>query len=140
MEEEFTDYETRNAVEIEPGVIDCEILHPVKGWLPHTCTATDTDPAGKARHEIMVARKSFRQMTATEKSGRGEAKREQAATIIRMGRTTLLAASDYIVAVDVWPSLTPEKQAEWVAYRRDLRDITEQPSFPNKVTWPVKPA
>jgi hypothetical protein len=134
------DYEMRNAVEIEPGVIDCEILHPTKGWLAHTCRADDMDPTGKARHEMMVATNSFRQMTATERTERTAMKRDMAASGIRSERTALLAAVDYITAPDVWPSLTPEKQAEWVTYRQDLRDITKQPSFPDTVLWPVKPA
>ena len=131
--------ETRNAVEIEPGVFDCEILHPTKGWLPHTCSADDTDPAGKARHEMMVATNSFRQMTTAERTARDEMKRGLAASDTRSERTARLAAVDYITAPDVWPSLTPGKQAEWVTYRQDLRDITEQPSFPDTVTWPVRP-
>lgn len=132
-------YETRNAVEIEPGVIDCEILHPTKGWLPHTCTSYDTDPAGKARHEMMVARQSFRQMTPAERTARDVIKRGIAEQNIRSQRTARLAAVDYITAPDVWPSLTPEKQSEWVAYRQALRDIPEQVGFPESVTWPVKP-
>jgi hypothetical protein len=134
------DYEMRNAVEIEPGVIDCEILHPTKGWLAHTCRADDMDPAGKARHEMMVATNSFRQMTVEEAQARAAMKRDVAASGVRSERTTLLAAVDYITAPDVWPSLTSEKQAEWVTYRQYLRDIPEQAGFPNDVVWPVKPA
>jgi hypothetical protein len=134
------DYEMRNAVEIEPGVIDCEILHPTKGWLAHTCRADDMDPTGKARHEMMVATNSFRQMTVEEAQARAAMKRDVAASGVRSERTTLLAAVDYITAPDVWPSLTSEKQAEWVTYRQYLRDIPEQAGFPNDVVWPVKPA
>jgi len=134
-----TDYEMRNAVEIEPGVIDCEILHPTKGWLPHTCCADDIDPAGKARHEMMVATNSFRQMTATERTERTAMKRDMAELGIRSERTARLAAFDYITAPDVWPSLTPEKQSEWVTYRQALRDIPEQAGFPNDVVWPTAP-
>tara|TARA_R110000868_G_scaffold4418_3_gene27719 strand:- start:722 stop:1135 length:414 start_codon:yes stop_codon:yes gene_type:complete len=134
-----TDYETRNAVEIEPGIFDCEILHPTKGWLPHTCSADDTDPAGKARHEMLVGTNSFRQMTSEERAARNEMKRDLAASYIRSARTDRLAAVDYITAPDVWPALTPEKQAEWVTYRHNLRDVPEQVGFPETVTWPVRP-
>jgi hypothetical protein len=134
------EYETRNAVEIKPGVIDCEILHPVKGWLPHTCRADDMDQAGKARHEMMVATNSFRQMTTAERTARDEMKRGWAENGVRSERNARLAAVDYITAPDVWPSLTPETQAEWIAYRKALRDTPEKVGFPETVTWPVKPA
>ncbi|PKN07486.1 MAG: hypothetical protein CVU73_12035 [Deltaproteobacteria bacterium HGW-Deltaproteobacteria-8] len=33
-----------------------------------------------------------------------------------------------------------EAKAAWVAYRQQLRDITEQADFPQVVEWPVEPA
>jgi hypothetical protein len=38
-----------------------------------------------------------------------------------------------------WAELSPDKQAEWTQYRRDLLDITEQSGFPTNVVWPTKP-
>lgn len=35
--------------------------------------------------------------------------------------------------------LTVEQKAAWVEYRRALRDIENQPGFPDAVQWPVRP-
>lgn len=39
-----------------------------------------------------------------------------------------------------WAAMTPEKQAEWVAYRQALLDVPEQPGFPDNIIWPTKPS
>lgn len=36
--------------------------------------------------------------------------------------------------------LTSEMQAEWAAYRQELRDIPQQSGYPYNVVWPVAPA
>lgn len=36
--------------------------------------------------------------------------------------------------------LTSEVQAEWAAYRQELRDIPQQSGYPYNVVWPVAPA
>lgn len=38
-----------------------------------------------------------------------------------------------------WDAMTEAKQAEWLAYRQDLLNITEQDDFPYNITWPTKP-
>lgn len=55
---------------------------------------------------------------------------------IRTDRDMKLKECDYIMMPDY--SLTDKSQ--WEAYRQELRDITEQPGFPDEITWPVKPA
>lgn len=62
---------------------------------------------------------------------------EQAASAIRMERNNLLSKTDYLVSVD-YP-ISEEKLAEVKAYRKALRDITEQPGFPQNVVWPKNP-
>ncbi len=52
-------------------------------------------------------------------------------------RNTLLAESDWTQLPDV--PLTAEQRTEWATYRQALRDITEQPGFPDSINWPVKP-
>lgn len=37
-------------------------------------------------------------------------------------------------------AMSPEKQAEWVAYRQALLDVPEQPGFPDSIVWPTKPS
>ena len=52
-------------------------------------------------------------------------------------RNALLAQSDWTQLADV--PLTAEMKAQWAAYRQQLRDLTEQPGFPDAINWPVTP-
>lgn len=58
---------------------------------------------------------------------------------VRTLRNMFIAGSDYIELPSVWNSLTPEKQAEWMAYRQALRDITKT-ADPYNVVWPTPPS
>ena len=49
----------------------------------------------------------------------------------------LLRESDWSVLSDV-PMLNETRQ-EWVAYRRELRNIRSQSGFPESIVWPTKP-
>lgn len=40
---------------------------------------------------------------------------------------------------DVWALSDRTMTAEQTAYRQALRDITDQSSFPEDITWPTKP-
>lgn len=53
---------------------------------------------------------------------------------IRIERNQLLSESDWTQVADA-----PVDQTAWAAYRRALRDITEQAGFPFNVAWPSKP-
>ncbi len=55
---------------------------------------------------------------------------------VRGDRNGRLAASDWTVLSDV--PILPEKENEWVDYRQELRDITDQPD-PFNITWPTPP-
>lgn len=52
---------------------------------------------------------------------------------IRIERNQLLSESDWTQVADA-----PVDQTAWAAYRRALRDITEQAGFPFNVAWPSK--
>jgi len=54
---------------------------------------------------------------------------------IRKERDELLEESDYAVLPDA-PVTDVE---EWKTYRQALRDIPQQPGFPNNIDWPEKP-
>lgn len=53
-------------------------------------------------------------------------------------RDKLLAESDWTQVND--NALSQERRDQWKAYRQELRDISSQPEFPNKVAWPMLPA
>ena len=49
----------------------------------------------------------------------------------------MLRESDWAVLPDV-PMTTGDK-AQWIEYRRGLREIRLQPGFPNNIQWPKSP-
>ena len=55
----------------------------------------------------------------------------------RSRRNDLLTHTDWVVlrAADQGEPMPPE----WMAYRQALRDVTEQPGFPEGVVWPTPP-
>ena len=63
---------------------------------------------------------------------------EAARAAVRAERVRLLDESDWVRlrANDLGESVP---QA-WLDYRQALRDVTEQPGFPEEVVWPVAPA
>lgn len=56
---------------------------------------------------------------------------------VRTQRNRLLRESDWTQLVDC--PLSDSDLIEWQAYRQELRDVTEQESFPLSVTWPTAP-
>ena len=56
---------------------------------------------------------------------------------VRARRDELLSRSDWVAlrAADRGEPVPPE----WLAYRQALRDVTEQPGFPQDVAWPEPP-
>ena len=54
--------------------------------------------------------------------------------LLREKRNTMLAESDWTQVADA-----PVDQAAWAVYRQQLRDLPDQPGFPQDVAWPTKP-
>jgi len=59
----------------------------------------------------------------------------KAAADARGFRDQLLAQTDWTQAADV-PQATKDK---WASYRQALRDVPQQPGFPDNIQWPAKP-
>jgi hypothetical protein len=55
----------------------------------------------------------------------------------RYERDQRLIASDFIVARSAEAGVPAP--SEWVAYRQALRDVPQQPGFPDNIQWPTKP-
>ena len=49
----------------------------------------------------------------------------------------MLRESDWAVLPDV--PMTTGNKAQWIEYRRGLREIRLQPGFPNNIQWPKAP-
>lgn len=62
---------------------------------------------------------------------------EEKARLARLERNTRLMDCDWTQLPDV--ELTDIEKTEWSAYRKALRDITEQVGFPNRIEWPTPP-
>jgi hypothetical protein len=56
---------------------------------------------------------------------------------IRSRRNSLLDEADKMLFD--WRPMADEKREEWRVYMQELRDLTEQPGFPEAVEWPVEP-
>lgn len=49
----------------------------------------------------------------------------------------MLAESDWSMLPDV--ILTKQQKADWIEYRRQLREIKLQSGFPDEIVWPKRP-
>jgi hypothetical protein len=58
---------------------------------------------------------------------------------VRAQRDALLVASDNHALADRWAAMTTQQQQAWTQYRQDLRDVPQQPGFPQTVVWPTPP-
>jgi hypothetical protein len=52
-----------------------------------------------------------------------------------------LRTRDFLLIQSDWTMLpdAPTDKKAWKAYRQALRDITQQPGFPDNIVWPTKP-
>ena len=130
----------RNSKLLANGWIDCEIDHPVYGWIPFTCNPGDTGATFDVA--ALHAEMSDDPLTAAYVPPSQEELDAQAAFEVRLHRDNILISSvDPIVSNPLrWGDLSEEKKAEWATYRRALLDITLQEGFPHNVTWPTSPA
>lgn len=131
--------EYRNARHFNNTIIDCEINHPIYGWIPFTCDPTDTG----AQFDVVKLHTRMKNDPLTEAYIPPTQAQldEQAAAQIRAQRDMLLMrVVDRIVSNPLrWADLTSEQQQSWANYRRTLLDITDQVGFPNTIIWPTKP-
>ena len=45
----------RNACFNDIGTIDCEVEHPVRGWMPFTASPDDVEPFGREMYALLLA-------------------------------------------------------------------------------------
>ena len=119
----------RNAKHISEGRIDCEIEHPVHGWIPYTLDPADTDTTVD-NDELLLAigADAVAYVPPTQ-----EELDVALAASVREERNAALAATDYVSLSDY-----PVKAGE-LEYRQALRDVPQQAGFPKTHTWPNKP-
>lgn len=129
----------RNAHYIDATRINCEIEHPIYGWIPYTLDPADTDMTIDNGSLLAEMTKNgdvrvYIHPTQIELDTR-------VAAVVRAERDFRLEYEVDIIAGNAlrWGSLTPEKQDEWATYRKDLLNIPLQSGFPHDVVWPTKP-
>ena len=108
------------------GTIDCEIKHPVYGWIPFTADSNDVEPLGAqvfnaAKDSASAYVEPPVDLTAL-------------ATQARSQRDRLLSQSDWTQVADA-----PVDPAGWATYRQALRDVPAQAGFPENIDWPAVP-
>ena len=54
-------------------------------------------------------------------------------------RNIALSSSDWTQLPDVQATLSEEEKIRWKEFRQQLRDITKQKGYPEKVDWPKRP-
>ena len=131
----------RNAKYInDNGWIDCEIEHPVHGWIPYTLDPADTDMTVN-NDELLAAMASAGDVSAYVPPTQAELD-EAAAQAVRATRDMKLATEVDPIAGNAlrWAALDADTQAAWAAYRQALLDVPAQAGFPHNVTWPEVPS
>lgn len=130
--------EARNASYIDSdGTIDCEINHPIHGWIPYTVRDDDVDTTiDNAAIKSLLGSNVATYVPPTQ-----EEIDEAAAAQVRMTREIILFTDvDPIVSNPLrWADMATAEQNAWSQYRTDLLNITDQAGFPHNVTWPTKP-
>jgi len=112
------------------GTIDCEIEHPVYGWIPFTASPDDVEAHGRELHAQLLQAGEIAPYTPPAPPTTAEL-----AAQARAQRDSLLVESDWTQLPDV-PEST---RAAWAQYRQALRDVPQQSGFPNTITWPERP-
>ena len=130
VEDCIMDY--RNAKHISEGRIDCEIEHPMYGWIPYTL-----NPADIKNDDLLASMALADDVAAYVPPTQAEIDAEIAKQI-RADRGVLLLELDAFVGNPLrWSALDADTQAAWALYRQALLDVPQQAGFPNDVLWPV---
>jgi len=128
----------RNAQYIDSTRIDCEIEHPVHGWIPYTLDPADTDMTVN-NGDLLSAMAASGDVAAYVPPTQEELT-EALAQAVRSERDQRLLAVDTIAGNALrWAALSEASQSEWATYRQALLDVPQQSGFPHNVTWPQEP-
>ena len=120
-------YVTTDNYGLYNGMVDAiEAIPPDVGWYSPDGVnvvpeAPPTDEPGKWKH----TNGTWEEYTQADK-----------AQDIRQERDALISATDYLMMPDYPMSELARENLK--VYRQALRDIPEQPDFPNSVVWPIK--
>lgn len=126
----------RNAQQISGGRIDCEIDHPVHGWMPYTLDPDDTDNTIDNSALLAAIGNDFAAYVAPTSA---EISAKLAADT-REDRDSRLSGVDEISGNPMrWAATSGDVRGLWATYRQELLDVPQQAGFPDTVAWPSKP-
>jgi len=129
----------RNAKYIDDTRIDCELDHPVHGWIPYTMDPSDTDMTIN-NDELIKTMVERADVAAYVPPTQAELDAALAAEV-RADRNGRLVEVDAVAGNALrWAALDADTQAEWATYRQALLDVPQQTDFPNDITWPHEPS
>jgi hypothetical protein len=60
-------------------------------------------------------------------------------SLVMYNREVILRETDWTQLPDANKNLTDEDKNLWLEYRQKLRDITQQPGWPENIDWPKRP-
>ena len=127
----------RNAKYISPTVIDCEIDHPVYGWIPYTLDPSDTDMTVN-NDDLLEAMGALGDVAEYVAPTQAELD-VVSAVAVRSVRDSKLHDTDVVVSNPLrFAAMSGEKQAEWATYRQRLLDVPQQNGFPDRIVWPIE--
>ena len=128
----------RNAKYIDDTRIDCEIEHPVHGWIPYTLDPADTDMTVN-NNDLLSAMAANGDVAAYVPPTQEELT-EALVQSVRSERDQRLLPVDTIAGNALrWAALSEASQSEWATYRQALLDVPQQTGFPDNITWPQEP-
>jgi hypothetical protein len=131
--------EYRNAKHIGQNRIDCEINHPVYGWIPYTCDGTEDGE--QFDNKELYARLGADPATAAYTPPTQDELDAVTAEKVRSARNFILTTQvDPMVSNPLrWAALSADQQQAWADYRIALLNVPQQAGFPQTVIWPVAP-
>lgn len=123
--------EIRNAKDNGNNTFDCEVNHPVFGWIPFTASAEDVEQSGRDAHASIVSGLAGAVLPYVPPTA------DEVATQVRAVRDQKLTRfdSDLYRNQFYWDALTQAQRDERLAYRQALLDVPEQDGFPCAVVW-----
>ena len=131
--------EVRNAASLSPDnvIMYVEINHPEYGWLPFTL---DPDAQAESLDNDAIMAVIGSNFKAYVPPTQEELDAPVAVEVRKQRDDKLVSEVDPLVCNPFrWDDFDEAKQAEWIAYRQALLDVSQQSTFPHDITWPTKP-
>lgn len=128
--------ETKNYTYDKSGNITCELNHPNYGWIPYTASPfSEKNDLSHIVYKKILDLKKLGKIKILPYSPTEEFGYSDLESIARAKRDSLLLDSDW----SQLPDVPIETREAFSIYRKNLRDIPSQSSFPEKINWPVHP-